>query len=466
MDKRIGSQKPTKSLFLPYEKTLADDAIKSYQESGREAYEWQENLVSPMMALNADGLWTHLKFGFSIPRQNGKNEVVAIREFEGLKEKEKILHTAHRTTTSAAAFNRLLGIMESSGLEEKTHFNKIKATGRESIELIDGGRIDFRTRTSSGGLGESFDLLVIDEAQEYTTDQESALMYTIAASPNPQTIYCGTPPTPISSGTVFNELRNSVMEGALADAGWAEWSVDEQSDMRDVDLWYQTNPSLGLRLSERNIQSEVRGDEIDFNIQRLGLWIKYNLKSAISEEEWTRLKVEHLPKFKGKLFAGIKYGFDGTNVSLSIGVKTDDEKVFVEAIDCRSVRNGNKWIIDFLVKADIQEVVIDGASGQSILAEDMKKAKLKKPILPTVKEYIVASSTFEQALFQSTVSHNGQPSLSQVITNCEKRAIGTQGGFGYKSQIEELDISLMESMILAHWSCATSKEIKKQRIKY
>src|SRR5690606_35851203 len=142
-------------------------------------------------------------------------------------------------------------------------------TGRESIELIDGGRIDFRTRTSSGGLGESFDLLVIDEAQEYTTDQESALMYTIAASPNPQTIYCGTPPTPISSGTVFNELRNSVMEGALADAGWAEWSVDEQSDMRDVDLWYQTNPSLGLRLSERNIQSEVRGDEIDFNIQRL-----------------------------------------------------------------------------------------------------------------------------------------------------------------------------------------------------
>lgn len=466
MEKRIGSQKPTKKLFLPYQETIADEAIESYEKSGRKAYDWQKNLVNPMMALNDEGLWTHLKFGFSIPRQNGKNEVVAIREFEGLKRSERILHTAHRTTTSAAAFNRLLGIMESSGLEEKTDFNKIKATGRESIELIGGGRIDFRTRTSSGGLGESFDLLVIDEAQEYTTDQESALMYTIAASQNPQTVYCGTPPTPISSGTIFNDLRNMVFEGDSIDTGWAEWSVEEQSEMRDVELWYKTNPSLGLRLSERNIQSEVRGDEIDFNIQRLGLWIKYNLKSAISREEWDRLQVPALPKLKGKLFAGIKYGYDGTNVALSIAVKTENDKVFVEAIDCRSIRNGNKWIIDFLLKADVQEVVIDGASGQNILAEDMKKAKLKKPLLPTVKEYIVASSTFEQSLFQENILHAGQPSLSEVVTNSEKRTIGTQGGFGYKSQLDDFDIALMESVILANWSCVTAKEIKKQKIQY
>lgn len=466
MSKRVGSQTPTRFLFLPYADTLSEEAVDLYEKSGREAYEWQINLLNQMLATNDDGLWTHMKFGYSIPRQNGKNEVVAIREFMGLHKGERMLHTAHRTTTSAAAFNRLLSIMEESGLEEKTDFNKIKATGRESIELVGGGRIDFRTRTSSGGLGESFDLLVIDEAQEYTTDQESALMYTIAASQNPQTVYCGTPPTPISSGTVFTDLRNSVLEGSIADSGWAEWSVEDQSDMRDVELWYQTNPSLGLRLSERNIQSEVRGDEIDFNIQRLGLWIKYNQKSAISQEEWENVKVDKLPNLKGKLFAGIKYGFDGTNVSLSIAVKTEDDNVFVEAIDCRSIRNGNKWIVDFLLKADVQEVVIDGASGQNILADDMKKAGLKKPVLPTVKEVIVASSTFEQALFQESIAHAGQPSLSQVITNCEKRTIGTQGGFGYKSQIEELDISLMESLILANWSCVNAKPVKKQRIKY
>lgn len=466
MSKRIGSQTPTQSLFLPYKDTLSGEAVMLYQESGRTAYEWQINLLNEILAINEDGLWTHMKFGYSIPRQNGKNEVVAIRELIGLKKGERMLHTAHRTTTSAAAFNRLLAVMEESGMEEKTHFNKIKAIGRESIELIGGGRIDFRTRTSTGGLGESFDLLVIDEAQEYTDDQESALMYTIAASQNPQTLYCGTPPTPISSGTVFTFLRNSALDGSSVDTGWAEWSVQEMSDMRDVDLWYQTNPSLGLRLSERNVQSEVRDDEIDFNIQRLGLWIQYNQKSAISENEWKELQVSSLPKLKGKMFAGIKYGHDGTNVALSIAVKTDDNKIFVESIDCRSLRNGNGWIINFLKQANVQEVVIDGAAGQNILADDMKEAGLRKPILPTVKEIIIANSTFEQALFQENIQHTGQPSLYQVVTNCEKRNIGTNGGFGYRSQVEEFDVSLMESMILAHWACANAKPVKKQKISY
>lgn len=466
MTKRIGSQKPTKSKILPIERTLADEAIELYQKSKRKAYEWQINLLNAILAINDEDLWVHMKFGFSVPRQNGKNEVVAMRELGGLKRGEKILHTAHRTTTSGTAFNRLLSIMEDCGYEEGEHYTKIKAIGRESIVMVDGGKIDFRTRTSTGGLGESFDLLVIDEAQEYTDDQESALKYTIAASPNPQTILIGTPPTPISSGTVFTNLRNATLGDSNEDVGWAEWSVEEESDVRDVDLWYQTNPSLGIRLTERTIRSEVGDDDLDFNVQRLGLWIKYNQKSVISANEWEELKVDKLPELKGKLFVGIKYGHDGTNVAMSIAVKTVTGDIFVESIDCQSIRQGNAWIIAFLKQADIQEVIIDGASGQNILASEMKDARIKKPILPTVKEIIVANSTFEQGLFQQTIKHKGQPSLSQVVTNCDKRNIGSSGGFGYRSQIEENDISLMDSMILAFWSCSSSKPPKRQKISY
>ncbi|MBO1909667.1 terminase TerL endonuclease subunit [Sporosarcina sp. 6E9] len=463
---RIGEQTPTKSLILPYDVSMGDEAIELYEKSGRKAFDWQRFITNAILAKNKEGLWTHMNFGYSVPRQNGKNEIVAIRELIGLKKGERILHTAHRTNTSKAAFNRLVAILEESGYENQVDFTSIKARGNESIELNDGGRIDFRTRTSTGGLGESFDLFVVDEAQEYTDDQRSALMYTIAASPNPQTIYTGTPPTPISSGTVFTRLRENTLHGNSEDTGWAEWSVDKQSDVRDKDLWYQANPSLGLRVTERNIQAEVGDDDIDFNIQRLGLWIQYNQKSAISENEWNELQVETLPKLKGKLFAGIKYGYDGTNIALSIAVKTEDDKVFVESIDCQTIRQGNAWIIHFLRNADVQEVVIDGASGQNILAEAMKQAKLKPPILPTVKEIIVANSTFEQALFQQTIAHKNQPSLFQVVTNCDKRNIGTQGGFGYRSQIEEHDIALMESMILAHWACSEAKPPKKQKIRY
>ena len=466
MTKRIGSQTPTKSVILPYNKTASDEAINLYEKSQRKAYEWQKYILDAILSINDDDLWVHMKFGFSVPRQNGKNEVVAMRELYGLFEGERIIHTAHRTNTSKVAFERLVEILEAMGYENQVDFASIKARGNESIDLIGGGRIDFRTRTSLGGLGESFDLLVIDEAQEYTDDQESALKYTIAASPNPQTVLIGTPPTPISSGTVFTGLRNTTLDGGNEDIGWAEWSVEEESDVRDIELWYRTNPSLGLRLTERTIRSEVGDDDLDFNVQRLGLWIKYNQKSAISQNEWEELRVDKLPKLKGKLFVGIKYGHDGTNAAMSIAVKTENDDIFVESIDCQSIRQGNAWIIAFLKQADVQEIVIDGASGQNILASEMKDARIKKPILPTVKEIIVANSTFEQGLFQQTIKHKGQPSLSQVVTNCDKRNIGSSGGFGYRSQIEENDIALMDSMILAHWAASSNKPVKKQKISY
>ena len=467
MSKRIGRQTPTKSLILPYENSLVDEAIELYEKSERDAYEWQINLLSPMLAQNEDGLWTHMTFGYEVPRQNGKNEVIAIREVLGLHKGERGLHTAHRTSTSGKAFERVIAILEESGLEKDVDFNSIKAIGRERIELIEtGGIIEFRTRTTTGGLGESFDYLVIDEAQEYTDDERSALMYTISASKNPQTIMLGTPPTPISSGTVFVKYRESCLNGQTEDAGWAEWSVEEESDVRDVDLWYETNPSLGIRIAERTIRQEVGNDDLDFNVQRLGLWIKYNQKSAISANEWEELKIDKLPKLKGKLFVGIKYGHDGTNVAMSIAVKTNTGDIFVESIDCQSIRQGNAWIIAFLKQADVQEIVVDGASGQNILASEMKDSGLKKPILPTVKEIIVANSTFEQGLFQQTIKHKGQPSLSQVVTNCDKRNIGSNGGFGYQSQIDENDIALMDSMVLAQWACHDAKPVKKQKISY
>jgi phage terminase large subunit-like protein len=465
--KKIGNQKPTQSLILSTKNSDYKKAIELYERSGRKSQKWQNNLLKAILAKNKKGLWVHTKFGYSVPRRNGKNEIIAMRELYGLDEGEHINHTAHRTTTSHAAWERLLRIISQAGFKEDIDYTSLRASGRERIEFLKtGGVIEFRTRTSTGGLGEGFDLLVIDEAQEYTDDQQSALKYVVSDSKNPQTILCGTPPTPVSSGTVFTNLRKKALNGETKNTGWAEWSVEEQSDLYNKELWYLTNPSLGTILTERSIEDEIGDDEVDFNIQRLGLWIRYNQKSAISKVDWDNLIVNKIPKFKGKLFVGIKYGADGTNVSMSIAVKTEDERIFIESIDCQSIRNGNTWIINFLKKADVADIVVDGQSGQKILADEMKEFKIKAPILPTVKEVIVANSMWEQGIYQNSICHNNQPSLTKVVTNCEKRLIGSGGGFGYKSQFEDNDISLMDSALLAHWICSISKPAKKQKIRY
>lgn len=458
-----GRQTPTESYVLPYTKTYGQEAIDLYNSSGRTAQEWQELILADMLAYNDEDLYVHTKFGYSIPRRNGKNEVVLIREMYGLQKGERILHTAHRTTTTHSAWERLLDAINRAGIEVVSEY---RAFGKEHIQVEGGGIVEFRTRTSKGGLGEGFDLLVIDEAQEYQDDQESALKYVVSDSANPQTIFCGTPPTTTSSGTVFVKYRDNTLKGKGNNAGWAEWSVEKQTDPNDVDAWYRANPSLGTVLTERKIQDEIGNDDLDFNIQRLGLWIQYSLKSEISKNDWESLKITEKPILKGKLFVGIKYGQDGTNAAMSIAVKTTEGHIFIETIDCRSVRTGNNWIISFLKNADVANVVIDGANGQKILADEMKEYKLKKPILPTVKDVIVANATFEQALFNDGIRHNDQPSLTNVVTNCEKRAIGSNGGFGYRALKADSEIALMDSAILAYWSCSIYKERRKQKISY
>jgi len=467
---RLGRQTPTVSVVLPYTDSKGSEAIEIYNQSGRTAQPWQELLLEDMMAVDSSGLWAHMKFAYSVPRRNGKSELLIMRTLWAVTHGEKTLYTAHRVTTSHNAWEKIIDRLAKAGYVEGDDFETKKQRGAEVIKMLDGsgGEIQFRTRSTKGGLGEGYDLLIIDEAQEYTADQETALKYIVTDSPNPQTIMCGTPPTAVSSGTVFLNLRKSILTGKTDSAGWAEWSVPQMSDTSDVDLWYETNPSLGTILTERTIRDELGDDKTDDNIQRLGLWIRYNQKSAISGKDWELLQLDKPPKISEiRLFYGVKYAKNSGNVSLSVAVKTSENKIFVESIDCRPVRDGNQWIISYLLNVHAEKVAIDGAGNQDILVNEMKDAGVKcKPILPTVRDVQQANAIFEQKLFAKEICHKNQPSLTQAVTNAEHRAIGNGGGFGYNSILEGADVSLLESVSLAHWLAVTAKERRKQRIFY
>lgn len=472
-EKRIGKQTPTTSLVLPYTKTKGNEAVEIYNQTGRKAREWQEILIYDIMAVDDSGMWIHSTFGYSVPRRNGKTEDVIMRIMYGLINGEKIIYTAHMISTAHAVWETICYLLDAAEIK----YTSVKAKGQENIRLYDENNVpyklthmvNFRTRSNTGGLGEGYDTLIIDEAQEYTIDQESALKYVISASQNPQIIMLGTPPTAISHGTVFQKLREKVLSGDSKYIGWAEWSVEHMKDPHDIDSWYETNPSLGLGLTERVIENEITSDNVDFNIQRLGHWLSYSQASEFSKKEWNNLKITKIPEFKNQLYVGIKFGKDGKNVAMAIATKNEKNKVFVEAIDCQSLRNGTMWIIQFLKRADIAKIAIDGAGGQQTLCDEIKDYGIKiKTILPKVVDVITANSLFEQAITSAkSICHNDQPSLTQVVTNCKRRAIGNAGGFGYAAILEEHEIALVDSVILAHWLCASCKKKKrKQRVRY
>lgn len=460
---RVGNQIPTQSVVLTYENSYGDEAVQLYNLSGNVCQDWQALLLNDIMATNDEGLWVHTKFGYSVPRRNGKTEILTQRELWGLFNGEHILHTAHLTDTAHIAWERLKARLEEIGVAPKSAY---KGYGKERIEMNSGGVIDFRTRTSSGALGSGYDLLIIDEAQEYTRAQQTALNYVVSSSKNPQTIMCGTPPTAVSNGDVFRDYRDKTLQGDTINGGWAEWSVDKKTNVKDKEAWYKTSPSLGTILTERIVQDEINGDDLDFNIQRLGLWLRYNQQSAISAPDWDALKVEKTPNIKAPIFAGVKFGRDGLNVCLSVAVKTDDGRIFVESIDCRNQRDGDSWIINFLMKCQVKTVLIDGASGVETFLKECKDQKLKGVVKVGYKEVIQASSNFETLIANQTICHNGQPALRQSVTNCKHRAIGSGGGYGYQTLNDDVEVALIESVVLATHACVNAKETKTQRISY
>jgi len=104
---------------------------------------------------------------------------------------------------------------------------------------------------------DTLDVLVCDEAQELTDEQQEALLPTISSAPtgNPQFLLTGTPPAPESGADVFRRTRTAAIEDSSAGRlAWHEWSVDdeygaEKFDADDQRVWAATNPALGGRLN-------------------------------------------------------------------------------------------------------------------------------------------------------------------------------------------------------------------------
>ena len=106
MAKQLGNQYPTQSHIIEYKKTKGQEAIDLYNSTSRTAQEWQELMMYDILSLNEDDLFVHTKFGYSIPRRNGKIEILAIREMYGLVNGEKIMRTAYRTITSKGVLGK------------------------------------------------------------------------------------------------------------------------------------------------------------------------------------------------------------------------------------------------------------------------------------------------------------------------------------------------------------------------
>lgn len=464
-----GSQEPRIKVEPHRAATDGTDAAILMAEYGYKLDPWQKAVVDCWLGRDEEGHYNVTSAGLSLPRQNGKNVCLEAREFFGLLIKgERILHTAHQVRTSKKSFRRLAAMFTDKRHPEVTDAVKtIRYTnGEESIELLNGGSIEFSARSRQAARGfDGISLVVYDEAQELTDEQVEAIMATLSASATGtrQIIYTGTPPYPSCPGDVFRRRRLVCVDDPGRHDAWHEWSVAgdgiQDIDVNDVNLWYMTNPALGIRLDEDFTAEELRSLSKDgFARERLGWWapvLEHKEEYAIPADVWNACRSEE-PKPEGKTAYGIKFSADGSIVALCGAVIPDKGPARISLIELRPTGHGIGWLADWLneryKKASC--VVIDGRNGVDVLVERIADTwKVKGSIIrPTSRDMIAATGTLTNALNERSVTwFHQQEALNDSAITSVKRSIGGGWCFGGDKS------SPIEAASLALWGAQNSK---------
>lgn len=464
MARRYGNQKPRIDIYNNGDIWLAEKTIELLDYYGIKLLPWQKAELYRWLALDDEGKWANPDCGLSVPRQNGKTELLIARIICGMVFLgEALIYTAQSVNTVDEIKRRVMRFFYDADQEIRemlTDEFDNEPRSLDYIELRNHGRCVFRTRTRTNGLGASNDVLLNDEAQEYTDAQQEALLPTLAAgkTQNRQTIAVGTPPTAGSAGTVWTRTRKSVLDGKSVNYCWQEWSVETITDPSDVDAWYEANPSLGYFLMVTAVRTESTTMATDsFNKMRLGWYAGLENQRAISDDQWNPLVTKKVPlPDNPSLVYAVKFAPDRSSVSLAVGVNMPDGRVHVEIIERRQMNAGIGWITAWLMERwrKCNKIIIDGAAGTQLLVEELVRSdkKITKRILtPNVREAGAAYAGFYQAVEQQTLTHYNQPALNVSIKTVKRRDIGRDGMFGYATMNPDIQSDPTEAAAWAHY---------------
>ena len=484
---RKGNQKPTFSTVKEWTSTDGDYAAAMFGEYGISFYESQAYEMRVFLARNSDGSFAAKTICISKPRQNGKSfaarfYAIWMAAIDG----KRVLFSAHHGKTVRKMFKEIRNFIENNenfASMLKPRNGIYAAAGTEGIYFADwydedgcfneGGLIEFQTRTNSSARGKTYQVIIVDEAQELTAEQLEALKPTTIAADDaakvdsdPQMIYLGTPPNDKCPGTEFRRWHDEAHEQKETGIWWLEWAVLEvptgKTREEVMELVYETNPAMGYRIKESTMLDVMDTMSAEgFARECLGYWAKTysNVVTVIKASDWEQCATDE-PNNDGLLAYGVKFSPDGQTGTLSACYKPDNGVPFIYVVTSRDMSNGITWFVENIAKRanKMAIAIIDGTSdAQNLRSQLVKNGVSEKAVIcPSTSNVITANSMLVNAVKEHNVTHFGQEELDASATKSARRNIGKSGGFGFDSTANA-DATLIESCALAYWGAMTTK---------
>lgn len=446
-----GAQRPRVSFVPPYLSSAGEDTVELCAENGVIYDDWQAWTLAGAMGERDDGRWAAGTVGLSVPRQNGKGEIIMGRELGGLfiVREEIIVHTAHVFRTSGEAFRRILAVIERSEDLSRKVKRVSKSHGEEEIELRPEPRIItspgrpagvpysprlvFAARSTGGGRGLFGDCIILDEAFALAQAHMDALLPLLASIDNPQVWYTSSPALDAVTGEIWMGIRK---RGEKATPGmfWADWGCETGADLDDRGNWAQANPALGGRMRLETVEEFRRSMTPDgFGREILGIWPETAGDAVISPELWASLAAD-VERPADPVFA-IDVSPDRRSASILAVGGLEDGRHLLSVVE---KAEGTDWLVDRVkVLRDRWQpllFVLDALSPAAtfipklaeigVVEADRDKPQRGQLVVMNTRDAAVAWGMFVDRARQRGLAHLDEVPLNVALSSAKVRPLG------------------------------------------
>ena len=230
----------------------------------------------------------------------------------------RVLHTAQNREIPRETFELLAGMLDGSPEVEK---NGIRwANGQEVIKFVNGGRYTL-VAPRHGVRGHHADHVIQDEVREQRDESlRAAMMPTLTASPNGQTIYLSNAGD--DESVVLNALRRRKDErGPLA---YLEWSASPERGLDDLAGWAEANPALGTTITLETLRNfRTSFTAATFETEHLCRWVATTRERLVDEYAWNAGDSRRARPAPRRPFMAVSMSPDGTRASAAIAWQMD-----------------------------------------------------------------------------------------------------------------------------------------------
>jgi phage terminase large subunit-like protein len=384
---------------------------------------WQEYVLKDMLTVDTKGKWIRKTNLLLIARQNGKTHLARMLILAHLiKWETNVLIMSSNRSMALDTFRQVTDILENND-HLKGFVKQIRyANGTESIEMLNGTRLDVVAATRDGSRGRSVNgLLFIDEVREITEEGFRAATPVTRAHPNSHTLLCSNAGDAFS--TVLNDLRERAISYPPKSFGFYEYSAPQYCKIDDHNAWALANPSLGYTISLESLAEAVSTSPIEnTRTELLCQWID-SLSSP-----WPHGVLEETSDSTLEMTAGAYtvFGFDVSpsrrNGSLVAGQILPDGRIGIGILETYSSQvaiDELKMAASIKGWADIYKprlVCFDKYATQTIADRLSQSGVVVEDV--SGQQFYKACGDLLEGLVNHRVVHNGQVELIQQMNNC------------------------------------------------